>query len=295
MGMAGLYGAAAYVLRGPLQIDLGLHRRQDVVRYVSVTTAAAVASTGVGVVCLVADHAIRWEEFWQSAWLWLLGDEIGLLAVAPFLLIYVFPWVRQQLAEGPTERPGKKRVAAIQTGSFWRLVECGGQILALLLSVWIMFGAPFLHFRAFFLTFVPIIWIAMRQGIQRVVTGLLLLNFGIVVALHFSPPTPDLFSEFGLFMFVVSAMGLIVGSAVTERHRLAIELLERTAQLLDANTQMIAAKYKAEEASRIKGEFLANMSHEIRTPVNGIIDRASTRHRAHRRTARISDDVEVFR
>ena len=271
VGMAGLYGAAAYVLRGPLQINLGLHRRQDVVRYVSVTTAAAVASTGVGVACLVADHQIRGEEFWQSASLWLLGDEIGLLGVAPFLLIYVFPWVRRQLAGGPSERPGKKRAPRIQTGSFWPLVECGSQICALLLSVWIMFGAPFLHFRAFFLAFVPIIWIAMRQGIQRVVTGLLALNFGIVIALHFSPPTPDLFPGYGLFMFVISATGLIVGSAVTERHRLAVELLERTAELLDANTQMIAAKHKAEEASRIKGEFLANMSHEIRTPVNGII------------------------
>jgi len=271
MGMAGLYGAAAYVLRGPLQIDLGLHRRQDVVRYVSVTTAAAVASTGVGVVCLVADHAIRRDEFWPSASLWFLGDEIGLLGVAPFLLIYVFPWVRQQLAGGSSEHPGKRTAARIQTGSFWPLVEWGIQICALLLSVWIMFGAPFLHFRAFFLAFVPIIWIAMRQGIRRVVTGLLALNFGIVVALHFSPPTPDLFPEYGLFMFVISATGLIVGSAVTERHRLAVDLLERTAELLDANAQMIAAKYKAEEASRIKGEFLANMSHEIRTPVNGII------------------------
>src|SRR5579864_202607 len=271
IGMAGLYGAAAYVLRGPLQIDPGLHRRQDVVRYVSVTTAAAVASTGVGVACLVADHAIRWEEFWPSALIWLLGDEIGLLGVAPFLLIYVFPWVRQQLARGPSDHPGKKRSARMQTGSFWPLVEWGSQICALLLSVWIMFGAPFLHFRAFFLAFVPIIWIAMRQGIQRVVTGLLALNFGIVIALHFSPPTPDRFPEYGLFMFVISATGLIVGSAVTERHRLAVELLERTAELLDANTQMIVAKYKAEEANRIKGEFLANMSHEIRTPVNGII------------------------
>src|SRR5437868_6530167 len=41
VGIATVYGAAAYVLRGPLQIDLGLRRRRDVVRYVLVSATAA--------------------------------------------------------------------------------------------------------------------------------------------------------------------------------------------------------------------------------------------------------------
>jgi signal transduction histidine kinase/DNA-binding response OmpR family regulator/HPt (histidine-containing phosphotransfer) domain-containing protein len=269
-GVAGFYAAAAWVLRGPLKIDLQLRRRRDVVLYVSVTTTAALVSTGVGVICLVADHSILWSEFWRSASLWFLGDEIGLLGIAPFLLIHVFPWVRRQLSARPAEAHLQKKHPQTTPG-FWTLVELGGQICALLLSSWMVFGVPFLQFQVPFITFVPITWIAMRQGIQRVVSGLLALNFGIVVGLHFFPPTLGLLPEYGLLMFVVSATGLIVGSAVTERHRLAVELLERTDELLDANTQMVAAKYKAEEASRIKGEFLANMSHEIRTPVNGIV------------------------
>jgi signal transduction histidine kinase/CheY-like chemotaxis protein len=268
---AGIYSAAAYTLRGPLQIGLGLRRRRDVVLYISVTTAAALVSTGVGVVCLVADRAIHWSEFWPSASMWFLGDEIGLLGVAPFLLIHVFPWVRRQLSPESFEGDPQKRRSGKRTWSFWTLVELGAQVCALLLSLWMLFGAPFLHFQVFFITFVPIIWIAMRQGVQRVVSGLLALNFGIVVGLHFSTPTAVLLPEYGLLMFVVSATGLIVGSAVTERQRLAVELLERSAELVDANTQMIAAKYKAEGASRIKSEFLANMSHEIRTPMNGIV------------------------
>jgi signal transduction histidine kinase/DNA-binding response OmpR family regulator len=264
------YAAAAYVLRGSLQIDLGLRERRDVVRYVSVTTVAALGSTVIGVTCLAAEHSILWNDYWHSAATWFLGDEIGLLGVAPFLLIYLMPWVRSRLSQERSEFQMEKENVRKGTFNTGAIIEAGAQGCTLIAVLWVMFAPRFSHFDLFYLSFIPIIWIAMRQGIRRVVIGLLALNFGIVAAMHFYPPSCAP-STVSLLMFVVSSAGLIVGAAISERLRIAGQLHKRTAELVSVNSRLVIAKDAAEAASRAKSQFLANMSHEIRTPLNGII------------------------
>ena len=233
VGVAASYGTAAYLLRGPLRIDLGLRGRRDVVRYVFVTMATAVAATMIGVTCLAADKSIAWSEFWISSWGWFSGDGIGLLGIAPFLLIHVFPWVRRQVlpkrdrAIQENEDPQKPAVSF----DLASVAEAVGQAAAILVVLWVMFGSRLGSRQLFYLSFVPIIWIAMRQGIRRVVIGLLALNFGMVVAMHIFPPVGDVPSKIGLLMLVVSGVGLIVGAAVSERHGIALDLQEQTAHL----------------------------------------------------------------
>jgi signal transduction histidine kinase/DNA-binding response OmpR family regulator len=270
VGFAACYAAAAYVLRGPLYIDQGLRERRDIVRYVSVTTVAALGSTLIGVTCMAADHAIPWNKYWYSAAIWFLGDEIGLLGVAPFFLIYLLPWVRRRLSPGLVEIPPDDETFCKPAFDGRALVELGAQALALIAVLCLMFGPRFGHFELLYLSFTPIIWIAMRQGIRRVVAGLLALNFGIVVAMHFYPPSCAP-TTVALLMFVVSASGLIVGSAVSERLRINGQLRLRTAELASVNSSLLIAKDTADTASHAKSQFLANMSHEIRTPLNGII------------------------
>jgi diguanylate cyclase (GGDEF)-like protein/PAS domain S-box-containing protein len=225
------YGIAAYVLRDPLKIDLGLQRRRDVIRYVFVSATAAVAATIVGVTCLVADHSIPWSDYNSSALGWFLGDAIGLVGIAPFLLVHVFPHVRNWLSPTPSEFRLTGAHSPETAFTFGSLAETCGQIFAMWAVLWVMFGTEQERYHYFYLGFIPIIWIAMRQGVRRVVAGLLALNCGIVVAMHLFPPTAVQFAKVALFMLVLSAVGLIVGSEVSEREHLTMDLNEQAAYL----------------------------------------------------------------
>jgi diguanylate cyclase (GGDEF)-like protein/PAS domain S-box-containing protein len=227
---SGSYAIAALLLRGPLEIDLELGQRRDVVRYVSVTLAAAVCATAIGVACLAADHTISRSQYWHSALGWYVGDVVGLVGFAPFLLIHLLPWVRRILSPlhaKTTQKDDRLKTKTPQI-ELRGALEAIGQATSIVLVLWIMFAPTLGYKQLYYLAFVPIIWIAMRQGIQRVVSGLLIFNFGIVIALKLYQTPPDSLTKIGLLMLTVSGTGLIVGAAVTERHRMAKQLSERT-------------------------------------------------------------------
>jgi diguanylate cyclase (GGDEF)-like protein/PAS domain S-box-containing protein len=236
IGSAFCYGAAAHILRGPLKIDLGLRHRRDVVLFVILGAAAAAGATVFGVASLIGDHSIALSEYRSSGLGWFLGDAISMVGIAPFLLVHVFPHVRNWLSPAPSVPASTKARSALTPNTLATIVEATGQALAILAVLLVIFGSKDGRYDHFYLCFVPIIWIAMRQGVRRTVTGLLATNFGIVGAMHLFPPSVSVFEKVALLMLVLSAVGLIVGSEVSERHRLAIDL-ERQSTYLDSLIQ----------------------------------------------------------
>ena len=97
--------------------------------------------------------------------------------------------------------------------------------------LWAIFAPPFAPVQLYYLIFIPMIWVAMRHGIKRVTSAILMFNFGVVIALRFYPESLAALPKVELLMFAVSFTGLIVGSAVSERQRIAKDLHQQTTYL----------------------------------------------------------------
>jgi diguanylate cyclase (GGDEF)-like protein/PAS domain S-box-containing protein len=227
---SGSYAVAALLLRGPLKIDPALRRRRDVVRYISVTLVAAIIATISGVACLAADGTIAWSQYWHSAWSWYVGDVVGLLGFAPFLLIHLLPQVLRTLSplRANTIQKDSLGITKPKHMKLRDALELVGQVTSMALVLWIMFGRTLGYQQLYYLAFLPVVWIAIRHGIQRVVSGLLVFNFGTALALKIYPEPEHSLTKVGLLMLTVSGTGLIVGAAISERHRLAKQLKGRT-------------------------------------------------------------------
>jgi len=120
---------------------------------------AALAATAAGIGGLLLDHTIAVADYPRSAMGWFVGDEVALLAFAPFLLIHVVPWVRPttciQFGAAPT--PFHQGVEPHS------LSEAIAQALSIAAILWIMFGRTFAPYELFYLCFTPIIWVAVAQ------------------------------------------------------------------------------------------------------------------------------------
>jgi PAS domain S-box-containing protein len=222
-----IYTAAAALLRGRWRIHVHLTRRRDVLRYEVVVLLAALLATAVGVSCLALDGEITWSQWWTAAIGWYCGDAIALTAVAPFLLIHVMPCVRRRIlpAQGMTGDGGEDACWRHGlTGS--QLLEAAGQAAAVLAAVWLMLGSP--PFQMYYMCFIPVLWAAIRQGVARVVSTILALDFAIVLGLSYFPSTDVALLKVALLMLSISLTGLIVGASVSERQHIANALGERT-------------------------------------------------------------------
>jgi PAS domain S-box-containing protein len=209
--ISSIYGATAAFLRHRIRFDWQLRKFRDVTWLVvtAVFVSALLATLSVSSSALSSDM-LR-NEVLRAIFIWWIGETVGVLTITPFLLVHVMPRLRQ-FAEGRLIRSPARR-------SFPRpTLSVIGQAFSIALMFYWVFGARGLaEFRPMYLITLPLIWIALDHGFKGVTTGIVVLNFGVMLAMWFFRLDLAHLGELQLLTIVNCIVGLLMGAVVTER------------------------------------------------------------------------------
>ncbi|HEX7055563.1 MAG TPA: ATP-binding protein [Burkholderiales bacterium] len=225
------YGAIAAALRR-LLADPGLHGARDLAMFAAAVAAgsALVATAFVGMLKLAGLlAALPFHEAWLRFW---VGDGVGMLVTAPLLL-----------AAADARRREELLVLARRPESWLQLAALGG-------SLWLIFAVFGEPARHFYLLFLPLVWIAVRSGMNGAVVATGVMQLGVVLGVH--GPASDLpVVELQILVSALTLTALFLGVAVDERRRAEAEL---------AGSLRLAAA----------GEMAGAIAHEVNQPLTAL-------------------------
>ncbi len=245
------YGAGALLLLSPrIGFDPSLSSRRSLIWLLGITAVSiAAVSLGHGLV-LYLHGIVPAENVLQASLRAFVGDLIGVMVFTPFLLITL---TRRRVAP-PT----------------W---EAGALLLLTLAALWVVFGlSEALRFQLFYLLFLPVVWIAVRFGLEGVTLGLAVIQIGVIGMIEFlGEDRSGEVVAYQALMVVLAATGLAIGVLVSEQRRTQVQL--RLHQDALNRVSRLATM----------GEFAAAVAHDINQPLTAIGNFARLARRAAER------------
>lgn len=185
---------------------------------------------------LVAAGLLAWSEVADATLRLWGGDLVGILAVTPFVLLV-----------------SDLRLPKLSA-------EIALQVASVFVAVAIVFsGGDGFRDELAYLLFLPIVWIALRNGIVGASVGLFTMQISLMIALHLQPSMASL-NIVGLqaLLLILLLSGLAIGVLTSERQLLS--------QRLHRHQATVAQVGRAAGM----GSFSNSLAHEISQPLTAI-------------------------
>ncbi len=175
------------------------------------------------------------ELLMTAAQLW-IGDMIGITVLTPFLLIVS---TRRRILVPSFELAAAHRRPRADARSGVRSFDT-------------------FRVKQFYLFFLPVMWMAVRFGLEGVTPGLVIAQIGLMTAMHYAGVNASEITAYQALMIVLSLTGLTIGAVVSEQQKTQAQLRQNQEAL--------------ERAARLDtmGAFAAALAHEINQPLTAI-------------------------
>jgi two-component system, LuxR family, sensor kinase FixL len=232
--VGGIYGAAALFLLHPKRLfDTTLQSMSSLVllTFTVVVSVALVAGGYIGMV--VASGLLPAADFAPAVLSYWVGDTIGIMVMTPVVLVL----------------RARRQAVWMSAETLLQLAA----IMAALVLVYAYWSAQ--HLQLFYILFVPIVWMAVRTGIEGVCLGILATQLGFILGFHAFPDQIAEMPKIQALMLVLALTGLFAGSLVTERRR--------TEAVLRLHQESLARLSRLGSV----GELAAAVAHELNQPL----------------------------
>jgi signal transduction histidine kinase len=231
--LASGYAAIAWALKSLLS-DTGLRSTRQLTTFVTVVVAGT-GMVGAGFIGVLRAADVLAQTAFGNAWIrfW-IGDAVGVLVTAPLLFAAADAARRADLI-ALARRPEALLQVAVLAGTVWLIFEG--------------FGAD--PSRQFYLLFLPLIWIAVRFGMNGAIVATGIVQIGVVLGIHGDSGSSLPIVELQALLVALTLTGLFLGVMVDQRQR-AEQGLRQTLRLAAA------------------GEMAGAIAHEVNQPLTAV-------------------------
>jgi two-component system, LuxR family, sensor kinase FixL len=207
------YVGLAFVLKHKLKFNIRQFRLPDVVAFLVLVPAGAAISAFVYCGALYLGSGLPSDKIFVAMIHFWIGEALGMVTIIPATTaLFTYsppPWRRSNYTLFTIF------IFALGVGlGFAALVGVGDKLYYL-----------------FNLLFLPVIWVAMREGYAGVALALVTIQLTLAVLTAFIGYNTTDFAILQLLMLVLSITGLLLGAVTTERQDAALRLREQKREM----------------------------------------------------------------
>ncbi|MBA4420197.1 MAG: hypothetical protein C0391_03530 [Anaerolinea sp.] len=225
-----IYSATAWFLRHRIRFNWRMQKRRDISWLIGATILVSGILATIAVSASAASGDIPRSEILRSMIIWWIGETVGVLTIAPFLLNFVMPGLSRFVEKQPVRLPSYRSFPRPTPTVILQALSIA------VLFYWVFISSFLVEFRNMYLIILPLIWIALQHGFKGATVGIVALNFGASLAMLYFHLDQAHMGELQLLMIVNNILGLQLGAVVTEQKQSAEALRESEKELKRAQS-----------------------------------------------------------
>jgi signal transduction histidine kinase len=233
-----VYAGSVWLLARRLAFGTKLASLRDLTLLVgaAIVPTAAVAAAFVGV--YVGFGTLAEAAFADAFLRYWVGDAIGILVTAPLLLRL------QDIRQYPV-----------------RPLEVAAQFVLLVGCIWLIAGGKLGdQLKLFHILFLPVVWLAVRQGLSGAATGCFIVQVGLILdAVHDNLEAGTVI-ELQVLMMTLAVTAMFTGILVDER------------RAQEEGREQMREQMRHLARLSLSGEIASGLAHELNQPLTALLN-----------------------